>query len=88
MGVSLDGRIAGPGGGFAWAGPDEEIFRSHIDELRRVDVHLMGRRPYETMFFRETAGEEPSPDDDARMDRAGEPAAEGRLLHHAHRGAG
>ncbi|MEV5323086.1 dihydrofolate reductase family protein [Nonomuraea sp. N2-4H] len=66
MGVSLDGYIAGPDGGFAWAEPDAEIFRYHIDELRQVGVHLMGRRLYETMLFWETADQEPSLDDDTR----------------------
>jgi hypothetical protein len=28
MGVSLDGYIVGPDGGFDWAAPDEEVFAS------------------------------------------------------------
>ncbi|MEV4566231.1 dihydrofolate reductase family protein [Nonomuraea sp. NPDC049419] len=66
MGVSLDGYIVGPDGGFDWAEPDQEIFRHHIDEIRQVGVHLMGRRLYETMLFWETADQEPSIDDDTR----------------------
>jgi len=50
MGVSLDGYIVGPDGGFDWTAPDGEVFRSHIDEIREVGVHLMGRRLYETML--------------------------------------
>ncbi|MFB7028590.1 MULTISPECIES: dihydrofolate reductase family protein [unclassified Streptomyces] len=62
MGVSLDGYIVGPDGGFDWSGPDEEVFRFWIDDIRGVDVHLMGRRLYETMLYWETAGHDPSLD--------------------------
>lgn len=34
MGMSLDGYIVGPDGGFDWSGPDEEVFRLALDELR------------------------------------------------------
>ena len=54
MSVSLDGYIAGPDGDFDW-GLTDEIFRFWIDEIREVDVHLMGRRLYETMLYWETA---------------------------------
>jgi len=63
MGVSLDGYIVGPDGGFDWAPPDEEVFRFWIDEIRQVAVHLMGRRLYETMLYWETADQDPSLDD-------------------------
>ncbi|MEU2428519.1 dihydrofolate reductase family protein [Streptomyces sp. NPDC007861] len=63
MGVSLDGYIVGPDGGFNWTEPDEEVFRSWIDEIREVDVHLLGRRLYETMLYWETADEDPSLDE-------------------------
>ncbi|HSA52059.1 MAG TPA: dihydrofolate reductase family protein [Yinghuangia sp.] len=63
MNVSLDGYIVGPDGGFDWSGPDEEVFRFWIDEIRDVDVHLMGRRLYETMLYWETADQERSLDD-------------------------
>ena len=36
MGVSLDGFIVGPDGGFDWGAPDEEVFRFWIDEIREV----------------------------------------------------
>ncbi|WP_432741608.1 dihydrofolate reductase family protein [Streptomyces sp. JH002] len=62
MGVSLDGYIVGPDGGFNWTTPDEEIFRFWIDEIRDVGVHLMGRRLYETMLYWETADEDPALD--------------------------
>ena len=63
MGVSLDGYIVGPDGGFDWAAPDEEVFRFCIDEIRGVGVHLMGRRLYETMLYWETADQDQSFDD-------------------------
>jgi dihydrofolate reductase len=58
MGVSLDGFIVGPEGGFDWSVPDEEVFRFAIDEVRGVGVHLLGRRLYETMLYWETAEHE------------------------------
>jgi dihydrofolate reductase len=63
MGASLDGYIVGPDGGFDWTAPDDEIFRSHIDEIRGVGVYLLGRRLYETMLYWETADQDPSLDD-------------------------
>ncbi len=63
MGVSLDGYIAGPDGGFDWTAPDEELFRFVTDEIRQVGVHLLGRRLYETMLYWETADQDPSLDD-------------------------
>lgn len=60
MSVSLDGYIVGPDGRFDWSVPDEEVFRHAIDEVRQVDVHLLGRRLYETMLYWETAEEDPS----------------------------
>ncbi|MFC7790955.1 dihydrofolate reductase family protein [Streptomyces cinereoruber] len=62
MGVSLDGYIVGPDGGFDWSGPDEEVFRFWIEDIRGVGVHLMGRRLYETMLYWETADQDPSLD--------------------------
>ncbi|MCG7205869.1 MULTISPECIES: dihydrofolate reductase family protein [Streptomyces] len=63
MGVSLDGYIVGPDGGFNWSAPDPAVFRFWIDEIRGVGVHLLGRRLYETMLYWETADEDPSLDD-------------------------
>src|SRR5487761_2255932 len=59
MGVTLDGYIAGPDGGFGWTAPDEEVFRFVTDEIRQVGVHLLGRRLYETMLYWETADQNP-----------------------------
>ena len=63
MGVSLDGYISGPDGGFDWTAPDEEVFRFVTDEIREVGVHLLGRGLYETMLYWETADQDPSLDD-------------------------
>jgi hypothetical protein len=38
------------------------VFQSHIDEIRGVGVHLMGRRLYETMLYWEDANQNPSLD--------------------------
>lgn len=66
MGASLDGYIVGPDGGFNWSVPDEEVFRAHIEEIRAVGVHVMGRRLYETMLYWETAEHDASLDDAER----------------------
>ncbi|MET9659803.1 dihydrofolate reductase family protein [Streptomyces sp. NPDC006510] len=63
MSVSLDGYIVGPDGDFDWTAPGEDVFRSWIDEIRQVGVHLLGRRLYETMLYWETADQDPSLDD-------------------------
>src|SRR5487761_1148649 len=63
MGVSLDGYIVGPDGGFGWTAPDEDVFRFVTDEIRQVGVHLLGRGLYETMLYWETADQDPSLDD-------------------------
>jgi len=54
MGVSVDGYITDPDGGIDWGVPSEEVFRTSIDEVRDVGVHLMGRRLYETMRYWDT----------------------------------
>jgi dihydrofolate reductase len=66
MGVSLDGFIAGPDGEIDWTAPDEELHRFHNQHVREIDVHLCGRRLYETMVYWETAEENPSITDYAR----------------------
>ncbi|HEX5566696.1 MAG TPA: dihydrofolate reductase family protein [Streptomyces sp.] len=62
MGVSLDGYVVGPDGGFDWTPPDEEVFRFATDEVREAGVHLLGRRLYETMLYWETVDQNPSLD--------------------------
>ncbi len=66
MGVSLDGYVVGPDGGFDWTAPDEEVFSFVTDEIRQVGVHLLGRKLYETMLYWETADQDPSLDDSVR----------------------
>jgi dihydrofolate reductase len=51
LSASLDGYIVGPDGGFGWSTPDEGVFRLATDEVRGADVHLLGRRLYETMLY-------------------------------------
>lgn len=63
MSVSLDGYIVGPDGDFDWTGPDAEVFRFWIGEIREVGVRLLGRLLYETMLYWETADQDPSLDD-------------------------
>jgi dihydrofolate reductase len=65
MGVSLDGYIVGPDGGFDWTEPDPELFRFVTDETRELAAYVMGRRLYETMLYWEAADQDPSLDDDA-----------------------
>ncbi len=62
----IDGYIVGTDGEFDWSVPDEEVVRAHIEEIRDVGVHLMGRRLYETMLYWETAEQDPSLDDAER----------------------
>ncbi|MGW4809418.1 dihydrofolate reductase family protein [Kitasatospora sp. NPDC004272] len=59
MTVSLDGYITDPDGGLGWAPPDEEVFRLATDEVRRVGVHLLGRRLYEAMLYWEDNEQDP-----------------------------
>ncbi|EPD68854.1 MULTISPECIES: dihydrofolate reductase family protein [Streptomyces] len=66
MSASLDGYIVGPDGSFEWSAPDDNVFRFWIDEIRDVDVHLMGRRLYETMLYWETAEQDATLDADTR----------------------
>jgi dihydrofolate reductase len=68
MSMSFDGYIVGPDGRFDWTAPDKDVFRFWIDEIRRVDVHLMGRRLYETMLYWETVDQTSL--DDAQLEWA------------------
>ena len=54
MSVSVDGFIADRDGAFGWTAPDEELFRFHLAEVRKLGGCLLGRRLYETMLVWET----------------------------------
>lgn len=66
MTASLDGFTMDTDGRFDWSEPDDEVFRVFLDQLRGVDVHLMGRKLYETMLFWETADDVPGLSDAER----------------------
>lgn len=66
MSMTADGFVVDSDGRFDWGAPDEEVFRDHLDELRGVGVHLLGRRLYETMLYWETAAETQDLSDDER----------------------
>jgi dihydrofolate reductase len=65
MSVSADGFIADREGGFGWSVPSDEQFRFHLQEVRELGCHLLGRRLYETMVVWET---DPSLRDDELRD--------------------
>src|SRR5919206_4873671 len=65
MGVSVDGFIADRDGAFGWSVPSDEQFRFHLEEVRQLGCHLLGRRLYETMLVWET---DPSLRDDELRD--------------------
>ena len=67
MGMSLDGYIVGPDGGFDWTAPDAGLFQFYIDEIRNVGVHLLGRRLYETMLYWESEDQAASFDEAERL---------------------
>ena len=54
MGMSLDGYVAGPGGDISWTVPSEELHRFHNRLAEATEIHLCGRRLYETMLVWET----------------------------------
>jgi dihydrofolate reductase len=54
MSVSVDGFIADRDGAFGWSVPSDELFRFHLDQVRRLGSSLLGRRLYETMLVWET----------------------------------
>lgn len=54
MSVSADGFITDRDGGIGWAPPGDELFEFHLDRVRGLGGHLIGRRLYETMSVWET----------------------------------
>ena len=61
--LSLDGYVMDSDGGIDWAAPDAEVFRYATDEVREVDVHLLGRKLYEAMLYWEDPDHTSSFDD-------------------------
>ena len=55
LSISLDGYIKDGDGRFDWSVPSDETFLLATDEVRGVDVHLLGRNLYEPMLYWETA---------------------------------
>jgi dihydrofolate reductase len=54
MSVSADGFIADRDGEFRWSVPSDEQFAFHLQEVRELGCHLLGRNLYETMLVWET----------------------------------
>jgi dihydrofolate reductase len=54
MSVSVAGFLAEREGAFDWSVPSDELFRFHLDQVRRLGGCLLGRRLYETMLVWET----------------------------------
>jgi dihydrofolate reductase len=51
MGMTVDGYVMDGDGSFDWSVPSAEVFAFHIEEIRRVGVHLLGRHLHETMLY-------------------------------------
>lgn len=51
MGMTVDGYVMDGEGSFDWSAPSPEVFAFHIERVRPVEVHLLGRRLYETMLY-------------------------------------
>lgn len=49
--VSLDGYVADADGDFQWSGPDDEVFRFHVERMGPVSHEILGRRTYELMRY-------------------------------------
>jgi dihydrofolate reductase len=61
MQVSVDGFVEGPNGEFDWPVVAGELHQYFVDELRRADTFLYGRKVYEMMAsFWPTADEDPN----------------------------
>lgn len=54
MSVSVDGYIADRDGAFGWTAPSDELFAFHLERVRELGAHLLGRRLYEAMLLWET----------------------------------
>lgn len=49
--VSLDGYVADADGDFQWSGPDDEVFRFHVERMGPVSHEILGRNTYELMRY-------------------------------------
>lgn len=49
--VSLDGYVADASGDFQWSGPDDDVFRFHVERMAPVSHEILGRRTYELMRY-------------------------------------
>jgi dihydrofolate reductase len=54
MSTSVDGFISDREGAFEWGAPTEDLFRFHLEQVRKLGGYLLGRRLYETMLVWET----------------------------------
>lgn len=49
--ISLDGYVADADGDFQWSGPDDEVFRFHVERMGPVSHEILGRHTYELMRY-------------------------------------
>jgi dihydrofolate reductase len=54
MSVTADGFINDRNGGIDWTSPSDELFEFHLDRVRGLGGHIIGRKLYETMLVWET----------------------------------
>lgn len=54
LSVSVDGFITDREGRFEWTNPSKEQFQFHLQQVRKLGIHLCGRKLYETMLPWET----------------------------------
>ena len=62
MAITLDGYVVDADGSIDWGTPSREVHQLANDEAREVDVHLLGRRLFETMTFWDTVEQYPDLD--------------------------
>lgn len=54
MSVSTDGFINDRNGSIDWTAPSDELFEFHLDRVRGLGGHIIGRKLYEAMLVWET----------------------------------
>jgi dihydrofolate reductase len=57
LNISLDGFYADIDGKIDFTVPDDEVMRHFVDFEKEVEVHLYGRKLYETMCYWKSAGQ-------------------------------